>query len=174
LAIKQSVVDSALRRSSLPPNASVFEILDAVGDPMQPFVMGMLCATAVTTPVILAGGTQMAAVLALIHRLEQQTSLSIPRSHILLATTPWVARDPNADLVGILDDGGAWAGAVPDLDFSTMECVSLRAYEQLMVKEGVGAGGACVAALALGRASIEDVHREIDAQYLRLLSSDRD
>ena len=173
LAIKRTVVDSALIRSQLAPDADVFEILDAVGDPMQPFVMGMLCATARDVPVILAGGTQMAALLALIQRLEQQGSLSIPRSYVLLATTPWVARDPNADLVGILGDCGGWAGAIPDLDFSTMECVHLRAYEQLLVKEGVGAGGACVAALALECTSLRGLHREIDAQYLALLSDGR-
>jgi uncharacterized protein (TIGR00303 family) len=171
--LKASVVDSALRRSLLAPDANVFEILDAVGDPMQPFVMGMLCATARDVPVILAGGTQMAAVLALVDRLEQQTSLFVPRSHVLLATTPWVARDPHADLAGILNDRGAWAGAIADLDFSTMDCLPLRSYERLLVKEGVGAGGACVAALALGRTSLDDLHREIDAQYLALFSDGR-
>jgi uncharacterized protein (TIGR00303 family) len=173
LAIKRTVVDSSLRRSQLAPNAGVFEILDAVGDPMQPFVMGMLCATARDVPVILAGGTQMAAVLALIHRQEQQSSRSIRRSDVLLATTPWVARDPHADLVRILGDCGGWTGVIPHLDFSTMKCLPLHAYEQLLVKEGVGAGGACVAALARGRTSLSGLHREIDAQYLALFSDGR-
>jgi NaMN:DMB phosphoribosyltransferase len=140
---------------------------------MQPFVIGMLCAAAGELPVILAGGTQMAAVLALIDKLEQYTQQSIPHSNVLLATTPWVARDPRSDLRGILDDCGGWAGAIPELEFSTMDCLPLRGYEQLLVKEGVGAGGACVAAITLGRASLADLHAEIDAEYLALLPDSR-
>jgi uncharacterized protein (TIGR00303 family) len=171
-SIKQLVVDKALQRASLRPNAAVFEVLNAVGDPMQPFVIGMVCSAAREVPVILAGGTQMAAVLAVVDRLEQSPP-RFPRSNVLLATTPWVARDPLSDLQGILNDRGGWAGAIAELDFSASECLPLRAYERRLVKEGVGAGGACVAALALGRASLAELHREIDAEYLALLPDSR-
>jgi uncharacterized protein (TIGR00303 family) len=170
MAVKHDVVNRALQRASLRATATVFEIMDGLGDPMQPFVMGMLSSAAPHIPVMLAGGTQMAAVLALSQRLEQEAGVSIPRSSVLLATTPWVARDPFSDLRGILDDRGSWAAAIPELDFSSMHCVPLRAYERFLVKEGVGAGGACLAALVLGSTSLADLHREIDAQYLELLS----
>ncbi len=96
--------------------------------------------------------------------------MNLPRSNVLLGTTPWVARDPQSDLGGILNDCGGWSATVPQLDFSEMRCEPLRAYERLLVKEGVGAGGACVAALTSGRASLAELHAEIDAQYLALLS----
>jgi uncharacterized protein (TIGR00303 family) len=170
LSLKQSVVDRALERAHLGRTSDVFEILDAVGDPMQPFVMGMLVSAAPNVPVLTAGGTQMAAVLAATCRLGQETGLNLQRSNVLLGTTPWVARDPQSDLGGILNDCGGWSGAVPQLDFSNMRCEPLRAYERLLVKEGVGAGGACVAALTSRTVSLAELHAEIDAQYLALLS----
>jgi NaMN:DMB phosphoribosyltransferase len=172
LSIKQITVDLAIQRARLDAESGVFHVLNQLGDPMQPFVMGMLVAAAELIPVILAGGTQMAAVLALTHRLEDECHMSVPRENVLLATTPWVARDPQAELQGMLTDCGGWAGASPELDFSGMSCAPLQAYEQLLVKEGVGAGGACVAALALGSASLQELHGEIDAEYLELLTRD--
>ncbi len=73
LSLKESVVDRALERAHLGRTSDVFEILDAVGDPMQPFVMGMLVSAAPNVPVLLAGGTQMAAILAATCQLGQET-----------------------------------------------------------------------------------------------------
>ncbi|MFN0074829.1 MAG: nicotinate mononucleotide-dependent phosphoribosyltransferase CobT [Chloroflexota bacterium] len=165
---KEPVIARALARARLSEGSGMFEILTELGDPMQPFVAGLLFAAAPRAPIILAGGTQMAAVLAIVNRLEQERAQTLPRDQIVLATTPWVARDPNADLKTILQGCGNWAGAVPRLDFSAMRCSPLRAYEQLLVKEGVGAGGACLTALARCHVSITRLHDEIDAQYLHL------
>ncbi|HEX3247116.1 MAG TPA: TIGR00303 family protein [Chloroflexota bacterium] len=169
-SIKQMTVDCAIRRARLDAGSATFNVLNQLGDPMQPFLMGMLVAAADLVPVMLAGGTQMAAVLSVTHRLEQEHDLRVPRENVLLATTPWVARDPQADLLSMLTDCGGWAGAIPELDFSGMSCRPLQSYEQLLVKEGVGAGGACVTALALESASLQELHGEIDAEYVALFA----
>jgi len=55
-----------------------------------------------------------------------------------------------------------------NLDFSASRHAGLREYEGFLVKEGVGAGGACLAALLAG-SSIEQLHAQIDATYDELL-----
>jgi len=56
-----------------------------------------------------------------------------------------------------------------DLDFSQSRHMGLRAYEQFLVKEGVGAGGACIAALLATDTSVEQLEAQIDAVYDDLL-----
>lgn len=167
--LKANLVSRALARARLSSGARALEVVAEVGDPMQPLVAGMLFGAVPTTSVLLAGGTQMAAVLALTQRLETELGRRLDRSRVLLGTTPWVAQDPYADLRGILRASGGWAAATPTLDFSRMRCLPLRAYEQFLVKEGVGAGGAALGALARGT-GLKALHAEIDAQYQQLLS----
>jgi uncharacterized protein (TIGR00303 family) len=166
--LKASLVDKALQRANTRPDLPVMEIVKRVGDPMQPFVAGLIVGAAPRCLVTLAGGTQMAAVLAMVHRLEMEMESAIDRDRVLLATTPWVARDPHADLAAIIKAGGNWNGAIPELDFNSMAHRPLRHYEDFLVKEGVGAGGMCLAAISSVAASLGEVHAEIDQQYLSL------
>jgi NaMN:DMB phosphoribosyltransferase len=168
--LKRAIVDTAIERANLHVHSDALTIVRELGDPMQAFAMGMICAAAPTIPVMLAGGTQMAAVLGLTHRLLQENNRKLPVNHVVLATTPWVARDPHADLAAILEAAGGWPAAIPRLDFSAMHCESLRAYERFLVKEGVGAGGLALAALLSGQATLTELHEEIDAQYQRFVS----
>ncbi|SVB98928.1 uncharacterized protein METZ01_LOCUS251782, partial [marine metagenome] len=61
-SLKNEVVEKALRRSD---SKEPYDVIANVGDPMIPFVAGMLSTASEITNVILAGGTQMVAVLAL-------------------------------------------------------------------------------------------------------------
>jgi len=128
-------------------------------------------------PVLRAGGSQMAAVLALLLRYARVHGLDVVRANLAITTTSWVVRDPAADLAGLAAqiDGTTTNGSavgIPvlasDLDFGASRHVPLRRYEQFLVKEGVGAGAAVVAAaLATGAsagellAAIELVNAEI-------------
>jgi NaMN:DMB phosphoribosyltransferase len=117
--------------------------------------------------VLLAGGSQMLAVAALIGALGGQSALD----QVAVGTTRWIVEDPAADVPGLATEISSQLPVLAaNLDFSCSRHPGLRAYEQFRVKEGVGAGGACVAALLGTGKSIEDLEYAIDATYDRVLS----
>ncbi len=121
------------------------KVLAAVGDPMQVVVAGMAIAASQTCGVLLAGGTQMLAVYALIQAITQAQSLPWQPSQVIIGTTKWVAEDPTGDTVGLAEILEAPLIAT-QLSFAQSQYATLRAYEQGFVKEGVGAGGCAIAA----------------------------
>ena len=120
-------------------------LLAAVGDPMQIVVAGMAIAASAQCGVLLAGGTQMLAVYALMLALERAYGLTWPRPQVVVGTTRWVAEDPTGDTIGLAQLVGAPLLAT-QLSFASAHFAALRAYEQGYVKEGVGAGGCGIAA----------------------------
>ncbi|KAB8317564.1 nicotinate-nucleotide--dimethylbenzimidazole phosphoribosyltransferase [Tolypothrix campylonemoides VB511288] len=139
---------------SSPPHDPL-ELVAAVGDPMQVVVAGMAIALSRSCGVLLAGGTQMLAVYALMCAIAQAYALSWRPEEVVIGTTRWVAEDPTgstielARLVGrssITPDGVTPPLLATGLSFTNSSYPQLRAYEQGFVKEGVGAGGACIAA----------------------------
>jgi len=136
------------------------EAVRCVGDPMQAAVAGIATAASRSIPVMLAGGTQMAAVAAVIDRLGQADM-----GNICIGTTRWVREDADADLVGLAEQAGCPRVYAADLDFGESRFQGLHPYEAGLVKEGVGAGGMAVAALVRTEitaaelvASVEDVY----------------
>jgi uncharacterized protein (TIGR00303 family) len=169
--LKAQVVRAALAAAGLDGASrpsSALDVAAAVGDPMQPFVAGLALGALPSVPVLLAGGSQMAAVLALVVALARERGQTLDLDRLGIATTGWVAHDPTADLAGLvaqIADIPVFASA---LDFSASRYPPLRRYEDFLVKEGVGAGAAAVvAALATGAdharllSAIEGVYEEI-------------
>lgn len=134
-----------LARSPLAASHSPFQLVAAVGDPMQIVVAGMTLTASRSSGVMLAGGTQMLAVYALAQALAQFEGLSWRPEQVLVGTTRWVAEDPTGDTIGLAQLMGAPLLAT-ELSFADARHASLRAYEQGYVKEGVGAGGSAIAA----------------------------
>ncbi|WP_448602213.1 nicotinate mononucleotide-dependent phosphoribosyltransferase CobT, partial [Thermoleptolyngbya sp.] len=130
-------------------NPDPLAVVAAVGDPMQIAAAGMAIAASRVTGVLLAGGTQMLAVYALMQALQQHHGLPWHAERVAVGTTRWVAEDPTGDTAGLAAELNAPLLATP-LSFATSRYVSLRAYEQGYVKEGVGAGGCAIAAHLLG------------------------
>ncbi|MBN3874405.1 nicotinate-nucleotide--dimethylbenzimidazole phosphoribosyltransferase [Nostoc sp. JL33] len=131
------------------------KLVAAVGDPMQVVVAGMAIAASRSCGVMLAGGTQMLAVYALISAIAQVYTLSWRPEAVVVGTTRWVAEDPTGatvDLALSLGKGSlTQSGRTPPLlathlSFADSRYPQLRAYEQGFVKEGMGAGAACIAA----------------------------
>ncbi len=164
----------------------------ALGDPMQPAVAGIALAASAYCPVILAGGTQMAAVLALAAALHRHAPFfSLPASQALssapsaavlssfsnlaLVTTSWVARDPTGDLAGLGREIEERFGPLPvpylaaRLNFSASRYPALRLYEQGYVKEGVGAGAAAFIAMLHKNLSAAQLLPSIEQTYRRLV-----
>ena len=127
--------------------ADPLAVLAAVGDPMQALAAGLVGAAAASgAPVLLAGGSQMAAVLALALALAPAAARPALAQRLVVATTAWVAEEPGSDLALLLERIGAlWQVrprlAVADLRFHGCTSPALRDYERGYVKEGVGAGG---------------------------------
>lgn len=144
---KWEVVQTGLK--NLPYPLKPLELVAAVGDPMQIVVAGMAIAASRSCGVLLAGGTQMLAVYALMEAIAQTYSLAWQPQQIAIGTTRWVAEDPTGATV----DLALSLGTKPlppllatQLSFANSHYPQLQAYEQGFVKEGVGAGAACIAA----------------------------
>jgi uncharacterized protein (TIGR00303 family) len=170
-ALKARVTSTALAAARLQPGdgrAAPLAAVAALGDPMQPLVAGMaLGAASVGCDVLLAGGSQMLAVAALIEALHGPAALE----RAAVGTTRWIVEDPAADIPGLAADISADLPVLAaNLDFSASRHAGLRSYERFLVKEGVGAGGACIAALLATTASIDHLEALIDATYDRLVA----
>jgi uncharacterized protein (TIGR00303 family) len=168
-ALKTRLARAALAAAGIATGATVapLEAVSAIGDPMQPLAAGMtLGAAELGCDVLLAGGSQMVAVAALIKALAGASGLE----RVAIGTTRWVVEDPSADVAGLVREVCATLPLLAvNLDFSTSRHFGLREYERYMVKEGVGAGGACIAALLSTGRSLADLHADIDAAYDKLV-----
>jgi uncharacterized protein (TIGR00303 family) len=125
---------------------SPFELVAAIGDPMQIVVAGMTISASRTTGVLLAGGTQMLAVAALIQAISTNQNLAINTDQIIVGTTAWVADDRSGDTVALAQLIPKIPLISTQLSFANSQYPQLQVYEQGFVKEGVGAGGLAIAA----------------------------
>jgi uncharacterized protein (TIGR00303 family) len=130
-----------------------------LGDPMQAAVAGFVSGLPSTSRVVLAGGTQMLAVAAVLRALGH-------RGHLTVATTKYVAMDPSCAFLPMADRIGVEAYWAPR-DFSGAPR-GLADYERGFVKEGVGAGGAVWYAVHRG-VSVEAVCRRVEGVYAEMM-----
>ena len=155
--LKSKTVDEGLKNAGITPGeADAMQAIGAVGDPTLPAVAGLVLGSDI--PIILAGGTQMAATCAIIKSIQP----SFDFSRINLATTVFVASDETADLFGILnqiDDNITVNVVDPEFEKSSHE--GLKNYNDGFVKEGAGAGGAMFCALVMG-SSLEKLRKKIE------------
>ncbi|WP_457612220.1 nicotinate mononucleotide-dependent phosphoribosyltransferase CobT [Methanocaldococcus sp.] len=121
----------------------IFSILNAVGDKMMPVVAGLV--KGFRGNILLAGGTQMAAVLAVIKEIDKSLL-----EKVALATTEFVLYDKNSNLVEIVKDVGDLPIYAAKFDFEKSKLEGLKKYCEGAVKEGVGAGGLAVYAMNKG------------------------
>ncbi|MFX1392559.1 MAG: nicotinate mononucleotide-dependent phosphoribosyltransferase CobT [Promethearchaeota archaeon] len=169
IELKIKVIKSGLKTANINPGDfknNPFKAIELFGDPMQPVHAGLVLGAAKRIPVILAGGTQMSAILAIIKSIDPSVL-----NNIAIGTTRWIVSDKQTDLKGIVDQINP---NIPifaaNLNFSNMSYDGLKAYEQGVVKEGVGAGGSVLASiLSSNGITIEKIHRKIEENYKKLL-----
>lgn len=144
---KWSVVQTGLLNAKISScSREPLSLVAAIGDPMQIVSAGMAIAASRRGGVMLAGGTQMLAVYALIEAIANYHNVSAQLSQIVVGTTRWVAEDPTGNTVGLANMINGVPLLATGLSFATSRYPSFRAYSQGYVKEGVGAGGCAIAA----------------------------
>jgi uncharacterized protein (TIGR00303 family) len=141
---KWEIVQQGLSQLKLP--LSPLELVAAIGDPMQIVVAGMAISASRTSGVLLAGGTQMLAVAALIQAIGVEQGLGINHAQIAVGTTKWVAGDLSGDTIALAKLIPQFPLISTKLSFADSRYPQLQVYEAGFVKEGVGAGGAAIAA----------------------------
>ncbi|NIR86953.1 TIGR00303 family protein [Candidatus Bathyarchaeota archaeon] len=169
--LKIKTVEAGLKALGVESGALVNDpvrAISCVGDPMMPAFAGLVIGAASKVPVLMAGGTQMGAVLAVIKALKPAVL-----DNVAIGTTRWITADKTADLKGIIAQIADIPILAADLDFSQSRFDGLKAYEAGVVKEGVGAGGAAIAAMMKLKGSItkEALLREIERNYEQLVGS---
>ena len=155
--LKIKTVEEGLKNAGITPGkADAMQAIGAVGDPTLPAIAGLVVGSDI--PIILAGGTQMAAACAIIKSIEPNFDFT----RLNLATTVFVASDETADLFGILSqiDDSITVNVV-DPKFEDAEYEGLKNYLDGFVKEGAGAGGTMFTALVLGN-SVEKLRKKIE------------
>jgi uncharacterized protein (TIGR00303 family) len=141
--------------------------VSCVGDPMMPAFAGLVLGAASRVPVLMAGGTQMTAVLAVINAINKRIL-----GNIAIGTTRWITEDKTADLKGIVAQIADVPILAADIDFSTSQYSGLRAYEAGVVKEGVGVGGSTIAAIAKTNGAItkQTLLTQVETNYAQLVN----
>lgn len=163
--LKNEVVATALERAGIASGARIspFEVVASVGDPMMPTVAGIAHGAVESgSRVMLAGGTQMSAILAILKSLGKR-----PKG-LCIGTTSYVARDSSADLNGLISKILPNISILScDLHLRESNKPGLQAFAHGFVKEGVGAGGASLAAMIKSGGKINGVQllRAIEKEY---------
>jgi uncharacterized protein (TIGR00303 family) len=170
---KAEIINRGLSKLKLPLSSwSPFELVAAIGDPMQIVVAGMAIAASRSCGVLLAGGTQMLAVASLIQAIGINQNLAINTDQILVGTTAWVAHDRSGDTVALAELAAPIPLISTQLSFANSRYPQLQVYEQGFVKEGVGAGGLAIAASLYqnwGQAELLDAIEQLLAESQRAI-----
>jgi uncharacterized protein (TIGR00303 family) len=159
IEIKNNVVSSALKRKK---SDDAFEIIAELGDPMIPVCAGMLSEASKNCRVILAGGTQMTAVLAFAKKVGYE------KNNTAIGCTSYIINDKEAlflETVKQIDDIAVLA---IDPMLSDSQFDGLRSYSEGFVKEGAGAGGSLIASVLKTGRSSERLLELIEKEYQRI------
>jgi len=144
--------------------------IECVGDPMMPANIGIIIGAAKHVPVIVGGGTQMAAVIAAAVKLDPSIV-----GNIFQGTTRWLMEDPKSSMPTIMDSISPDIPIVyVNMDYSSSPYEGLQAYEWGYIKEGVGCGGSSVAAIiqSAGKVTCADLLDRVHAIYKKIMNFD--
>ena len=153
--LKAAVVREGLARAGRldDPVKALAEVGDPVHVGVAAIALGVLDAGGAP---VLAGGTQMLAVAAIIK------SLGGDLGKVAVATTGWIVDDRSADFLGLAREIGVTNIKVARTSFSSSRFPGLRYYDRGYVKEGVAMGGALYIASLRGLPVLELVEREYE------------
>ncbi len=162
IELKNKVAASALERID---SDHPYSIIAKVGDPMIPFVAGMLSSASGVSRVMLAGGTQMAAVLAF------ASKIGFNEENTVIGTSCYIIDDSSANFVGLIKEIADIAAISVNPKLEDSEFPGLRAYSEGFVKEGVGAGGCMISSMAKTGYNSAKFLEMAEKEYSRLFDS---
>ncbi len=157
--LKNKVVSSALARIK---SDHPYGILAEVGDPMIPFVAGMLSSASDVSKVLLAGGTQMAAVLAFAEKIGFQDE------NTAIGTTIYVANDDSANFGQLIQKVSDIPAFSVDPELERSKFSGLKAFSEGFAKDGVGAGGCIVSSMIKSGLDKAKYLENAEKEYARL------
>lgn len=140
-----------------------FDAISLIGDPMIPSVTGIAQGVIDNGgKVMLAGGTQMCAILSILKRLHVKTD------KVFIGTTKYIFNDHSADFTNlVLSIDNNVSIFVSDLHLIESTKLGLKAFANGFVKEGVGAGGVSIATMinANGKLNGKTLLKYIENEY---------
>lgn len=161
IQLKNQTVQSALKRID---SKDPFEVIAQLGDPMIPTVAGILSTASESANVILAGGTQMVAVLAF------AKSTGFNKENVAIGTTSYIIEDKDANLVDLVNQVSDIPILVAKLKLGNSKISGLRSYANGFVKEGAGAGGSSIACMLKTGIDSEKLLLLTEREYDRIIS----
>ena len=161
IELKSRVVTNALKNVD---SDDPFVIAATLGDPIIPFITGMLSSATETSKVILAGGTQMAAILSL------GTSIGFNEDNIAIGTTCYVTDDKSANFLQTIKQIVDIPVLVVDPLMEKSKMEGLKAYSKGFAKEGVGAGGSIISSILKTGNSTQKLLELTEKEYSRVFT----
>lgn len=159
--LKNRVVVNALKRFS---SKDPFTIVQQVGDPMIPFVAGMISSASEVSRVMLAGGTQMAAVLAF------GQTIGFNHENTCIGTTCYIANDESANFLDLINQISNIPIFVVDPKLENSTISGIRAFSEGFAKEGVGAGGSMIASMLKSGLGSSQLLQNVEKEYSRVFT----
>lgn len=168
--LKNKVIEMAMARSGLSTGdcaCDPFKAIYNLGDPMMPTTIGIAeAAISSGKRVILAGGTQMCCILAILKSLNIKL-----KDKVCIGTTSYLYNDKKSDIVDLVNQIDQ---EIPiyyiDLGLDKSTKKGLRAYSEGFVKEGAGAGGNAIAAFLNNEfLTQDDFLKSLEDNYTRTI-----
>ncbi len=169
--LKTKLVNQGLKAAKLNKNPSSIDLMAAVGDPFQPIAVGLLMGASQSgQDVLLGGGCQMLAVLALALNEIEPESRSKYVEKILIGTTSWLIDESlssskkSNSFIHLMNHVSKHfkvniLGLASGYRFNDSNQKVLRDYEIGYVKEGVGAGALSLLAQIKGLTQKEMIEK---------------
>ena len=157
--LKARIVKEGLKRLD---SKDPFDVVAQLGDPMIPTIAGILSTASEVSKVILAGGTQMAAVLCFAKK------LGFDGKNTAVGTTSYITEDKSANFLDTVEQVLDVPILVAKLKLGQSKISGLRSYSEGFVKEGAGAGGASIACMLKTGIDSEKLLSLTEKEYRRI------
>jgi len=162
IELKNQIVTTALERID---SDHPYNIIAKIGDPMIPFVAGMLSSASSISKVILAGGTQMSAVLAF------ASKIGFNEANTVIGTTSYITHDENVNFVDVVKQIADIPIISVDPGLQNSKHSGLKAFSEGFAKEGVGAGGSIISSMLKTGNNSKNFLDLAEKEYHRLFTS---
>jgi len=162
IELKNQIVTSALERID---SDHPYSIIAKIGDPMIPFVAGMLNSASSISKVMLAGGTQMSAVLAF------ASKIGFNEENTVIGTTSYITHDESVNFVDVVKQIADIPIISIDPGLKNSKHSGLKAFSEGFAKEGVGAGGSIISSMIKTGNNSKNFLDLAEKEYYRLFTS---